>query len=74
VIDRIFAKDVADREPAVARTDHDGREVFDGVPLRRLNRFRALDDFYGDVGGIRHDVVHRRALLRLGNQRLDILL
>ena len=36
--------------------------------------FLALEDFDSHVRGVRDDVVHRRTLLRLRDDRLDFLL
>ena len=72
VIDRALGETAARREPGVPGADDDRRDLFDGsAPLAAAIR---LDDFDGDVRRVGDDVVHRRALLRLRDDRLDVLL
>src|ERR1700733_10220295 len=73
MIDRVLAEDAAGRKSGVARTDDNRRKAFDGTASPRAKKF-ALEDLDGNVGRICDDVEHRRALLRLRDQRLDLLL
>src|SRR5690606_29178435 len=76
VVDRALAEHSAYREPRVPGADDDGREAFDVEPrfLLIAPTSSDLEGLDGDVRRVRHDVEHRRALLRLRDERLDLLL
>ena len=72
VIDRPLGETPARREAGVPGPDDDRGDAFDGS--RSAAPRDRSDDFDGDVHRVGDDVVHRRALLRLRDDRLDLLL
>ena len=75
MVDRVLGENAADREPGVPRPNDDRRDALDGgLPRRQVLRDRPLNDLDRHVGRIGHDIVYRRAFLRLRDQRLDLFL
>ena len=66
VVDRAFGEAAAHRQAGVAGADDHGGDV------HRHGGPRQVSDVDDDVGRVGHDVEHRRPLLRLGDERLDL--
>src|SRR4051794_906029 len=73
MVDRAVGEATANGEAGMAGPDDDSRRGANGAaPLLSVSGARFVDED-GDVGGVGDDIVYRRALLRLRDQRLDRL-